>query len=235
MYLSRILSNIFVVFAALSVAHAYHEARSVRFMAGRKRDLLTNLIGNNNSTSQPATPDAPPAAQPPAAPASPTDTNAAKQGGAVGPVPSFLDGVLYPAPVVVGGGTPIAPTTSSLSPKQPLHPSAGEADTTGAGAPSPTAPGSKHESNKNGSDAPLSPGLIAVLSIVFIALLVAILFSCHRIRQSRQRRHRNLDDEILKHHHAGSVGYSEGSGYGMYVGKESPDLWRKNLDLFHRG
>ncbi|KAF9324858.1 hypothetical protein BG006_000164 [Podila minutissima] len=209
MHLSRILFSTLVVLAALSLAHSQIEARGARF-AIRKRDLLGNLIGANSSNPQPA--------QPPAAPASPT-TNTAKAG-----VPSLLNGVL---PVV--GGTPVGPTGSVVPPKKP-H-AAGD-DTTGAGAPSPTGPAQETNAPEQ---TPLSPGLIAVVTVVFVSLLVAIFFSCYKIRQSRQRRHRNLDEDILKNH-AGSVGYSGGGGYGMYVGhKESPDLWRKNLDLFHRG
>ncbi|KAG0358049.1 hypothetical protein BG005_002799 [Podila minutissima] len=209
MHLSRILFSTLVVLAALSLAHSQIEARGARF-AIRKRDLLGNLIGANNSNPQPA--------QPPAAPASPT-TDAAKPS-----VPSLLNGVL---PVV--GGTPVGPTGSVMPPKKP-H-SAGD-DTTGAGAPNPTGPAQETNAPEQ---TPLSPGLITVVIVVFVSLLVAILFSCYKIRQARQRRHRNLDEDILKNH-AGSVGYSEGGGYGMYVGhKESPDLWRKNLDLFHRG
>ncbi|KAF9318328.1 hypothetical protein BG003_011427 [Podila horticola] len=212
MHLSRILFSTLVVLAALSLAHAQIEARAARF-AIRKRDLLTNLIGNN-----------PAPGQPPAAPASPTTDNA--KPGAVDPFPSLLNGVLSPPPVV--GGTPVAPTVPVVLPKKP-HP--GD-DTTGAGAPSPTAPA---QETNTPEQTPLSPGLVAVVIVVFVSLLVAILFSCYKIRQSRQRRHRNLDEDILKNH-TGSVGYSEGGGYGMYVGhKESPDLWRKNLDLFHRG
>ncbi|KAG0026452.1 hypothetical protein BGZ81_006344 [Podila clonocystis] len=183
MHLSRILFNTLVVLAALSLAHAQIESRAARF-AVRKRDLLGNLIG----------PNSPPPAQPPAAPASPTTDNAAKPG--VGPI--LINGVLTPPPVVVGG-TPVAPTVSVGFPKK-SHP-AGD-DTTGAGVPDPTAPAQEISTP---DQAPLSPGLIAVLIVVFVSLLVAILFSCYKIRQSRQRRHRNLDEDILKNH-AGSVG-----------------------------
>ncbi|KAF9212033.1 hypothetical protein CPC16_008759 [Podila verticillata] len=215
MHLS-IFFNTLVVLAALSLAHAQlDDARAERFIAIKKRDLLGNLLPINNNSNNP-TP-----AQPPAAPASPTDS--AKPGAAGGPIPSLLSGVLSQPPVI--GGTPMAPTASI-----PKKPQSSSDDTTGAGAPGPTAPAAESNPSEQTS---LSPGLIAVVSVVFVALLVAILFSCHKIRQSRQRRHRNLDEDILKHH-AGSVGYSEGGGYGMYVGKES-DLWRKNLDLFHRG
>ncbi|KAG0082451.1 hypothetical protein BGZ93_010264 [Podila epicladia] len=216
MHLSRILFTTLVVLAALSLAHSQIEPRGARF-AIRKRDLLGNLIGANNSNPQPA--------QPPTAPASPTGDNAAKPGVA-GPIPSLLSDVLSPPGV---GGTPAGPTGSAVLPKKP-HP-AGD-DTTGAGAPGPTGPAQETNAPEQTF---LSPGLIAVIIVVFMSLLVAILFSCFKIRQARQRRHRNLDEDILKNH-AGSVGYSEGGGYGMYVGhKESPDLWRKNLDLFHRG
>lgn len=210
-----ILFNTLVVLAALSLAHAQlDDARAERFIPIKKRDLLGLIpLSNNNSNPQPA--------QPPAAPASPTDS--VKPGVAGGPIPSLLNDVLNQPPV---GGTPVGPTVSVAVPKKP-HPSGD--DTTGAGAPSPTAPAPESNSPEQTS---LSPSLIAVVSVVFVTLLAAILFSCYKIRQSRQRRHRNLDEDILKHH-TGSVGYSEG-GYGMYVGKES-DLWRKNLDLFHRG
>ncbi|KAF9380285.1 hypothetical protein CPB97_008479 [Podila verticillata] len=212
MHLSIFFSTL-IVLAALSLAHAQlDEARAERFIAIKKRDLLGNLLPISNNSNNP------PPAQPPAAAASPTDS--AKPGAAGGPIPSLLNDVLNQP-----GGTPMTPTASA-----PKKPHSSSDDTTGAGAPGPTAPAPESNPPEQTS---ISPTLIAVVSVVLVALLVAILFSCHRIRQSRQRRHRNLDEDILKHHN-GSVGYSEGGGYGMYVGKES-DLWRKNLDLFHRG
>ncbi|KAF9278856.1 hypothetical protein BGZ68_008312 [Mortierella alpina] len=140
-----------------------------------------------------------------------------------GPLPSLVGEVLNP----LGGGspsTPPAPTKKKTA--TDAADGAGEASNPSEGASGDT---------KGHNDEALSPGLIVLLVIVLVAVLAAVLFSCYKVRQSRRRRHQSWDEDILKNH-AGSVGYSEGGGYGMYVGggKEKPDLWRKNLDLFHR-
>ncbi|KAG9322100.1 hypothetical protein KVV02_005584 [Mortierella alpina] len=186
-------------------------------LANHKRDLIGHLIGN-----QPAPAPAPggniaPPSTPSAAPVGP---DAAKTGS--GPLPSLVGEVLNP----LGGGS-----SSTTAPTKKKATTDATDETGGASTPSEGASSDK----KGKADEALSPGLIVLLVIVLMAVVAAVLLSCYKVRQSRRRRHQSWDEDILKNH-AGSVGYSEGGGYGMYVGggKEKPDLWRKNLDLFHR-
>jgi hypothetical protein len=134
-------------------------------------------------------------------------------------------------------------TTASIPKKHTSAPLPGTANgSTNGGDDGGVDPSNPQTSQANGdnsgaNNSALSPGLIALLVVILLAILAGVLLSCHRIRQSRRRRRQSWDEDILKNH-AGSVGYSETGGYGMYVGSGSgmdrPDLWRKNLDLFHR-
>ncbi|KAF9574175.1 hypothetical protein EC968_007270 [Mortierella alpina] len=185
--------------------------------ANHKRDLIGHLIGN-----QPAPAPAPGGniAPPSTSSAAPVSPDTAKTGS--GPLPSLVGEVLNP----LGGAS------SSTTPPTKKKPTTDAADGTGGAA----APSEGVSSDTKGTDnEALSPGLIVLLIIVLMAVVAAVSFSCYKVRQSRRRRHQSWDEDILRNH-AGSVGYSEGGGYGMYVGggKEKPDLWRKNLDLFHR-
>ncbi|KAF9425227.1 hypothetical protein BGZ94_007726 [Podila epigama] len=192
-------------------------------LSHQKRDLLGNLIPFGSSVITPAAAVPPPAAQPPAAPTINLNEPV--------PLPSLINSVLAPLPTVVGGAT----STTTVPVLGPGHSASGVARGTTAAGPPPPTDTSLEENSMRPSQNSISPGLIAFIVVVLLSLLIAVMFSCYKIRQARHRRHRNLDEDILKNH-AGSVGYSEGSGgYGMYIGKESPDLWRKNLDLFHRG
>ncbi|KAF9906414.1 hypothetical protein EC991_000661 [Linnemannia zychae] len=217
---------------------------------GSKRDLLGNLLPLGGS------PSSPPSAATPAGPPAPTTPGGAADGSkpnstTTGALPGLISHVLNPPPILGSIGSAPLSTTGAVNPK--MHPSA-PAPAPGAakdpangddedGDESPASPSqtlhSKDGNNSGADGSALSPGLIALLVVVLLAVLAGVLFSCYRVRQSRRRRHQSWNEDILKNH-AGSVGYSEtGGGYGMYVGsggssKERPDLWRKNLDLFHR-
>ncbi|KAF9960874.1 hypothetical protein BGZ72_005544 [Mortierella alpina] len=208
---------ILVSISSISVQAIHQQQSSDITLANHKRDLIGHLIGN-----QPAPAPAPGGivAPPSTSSAAPGSPDAAKTG--TGPLPSLVGEVLHP----IGGGS------SSTTPPGPTKKKPAT-DTADGGAANPNEGASGD--TKGNSDEALSPGLIVLLVIVLVAVLAAVLFSCYKVRQSRRRRHQSWDEDILKNH-AGSVGYSEGGGYGMYVGggKEKPDLWRKNLDLFHR-
>ncbi|KAG0253283.1 hypothetical protein BG011_006444 [Mortierella polycephala] len=200
-----------------------------------KRDLIGNLVGNAPDSQPPAAPPSDQTSPPPSPPAAPGSDPSAAKTNSTRPLPNLVGEVLNP-PVLVNSGKAGSPTagTSIESPTSKKNPEEdGEKD---------DAPGAEYNPNtpadeKAAADNSLSPGLIALVVVFVLAVLSAILFSCYRIRQSRRRRRQSWDEDILKNH-AGSVGYSERAGYGIYVGggngKEKPDLWRKNLDLFHR-
>ncbi|KAG0360859.1 hypothetical protein BC939DRAFT_436878 [Gamsiella multidivaricata] len=175
----------------------------------------------------------------------------------IAPVPSLIGEVPNPPTQSNITGSPVsAPvatsTSSSTSPtlpkkKQPAGSNAGtnqdpsstdgSTDDPDASASNDPAAGSANKSHTGPTDQkqrPLSPGVIVLIVIIILAVLTAVLFSCYKIRQSRRRRRESWSEDFLKNH-AGSVGYTAGGGYGMVIGhKEKPDLWRKNLDLFHR-
>ncbi|KAF9916751.1 hypothetical protein BX616_002929 [Lobosporangium transversale] len=83
----------------------------------------------------------------------------------------------------------------------------------------------------------LSSGLIVFVIIVAIGVILAVAFSCYRIQQSRCLRHQSWGEDFLKDH-AGSVGYSESAGYGMYISsngnKGKSNFWRKTLGMLRR-
>ncbi|KAG0277175.1 hypothetical protein BGZ95_006367 [Linnemannia exigua] len=210
------------------------------------------MRGGGSSPPAPATPAGPPSPTTPGNSNGGTvDPNQPPNSTATGPLPGLISQVLNPPPILGNmGGTPSSTATSPTNPKK--HPSVPNNDSGVDGNGNPISPSQTSHSkgdNDSGTDgSALSPGLITLLVIIVLAILAAVLFSCYRVRQSRRRRHQSWDEDILKNH-AGSVGYSEsGGGYGMYVGgsgsnvsagagsggKERPDLWRKNLDLFHR-
>lgn len=193
-------------------------------------------MGGSNSSSSPPPAPAPAGAPEHTAPGTGADGTKLNP-TATGPLPGLVSQVLNPPPILGNISGAPSPTTS---PKKRPSSSAG-----GSGTDDNNDDGNPATSNKSGKNSDddtntggggaLSPGLIALLVIILLAVLAGVIFSCYRVRQSRRRRHRSWDEDILKNH-AGSVGYSEsGGGYGMYVGgKGKPDLWRKNLDLFHR-
>ncbi|CAO3567833.1 unnamed protein product [Mortierella alpina] len=183
-----------------------------------KRDLIGHLIGSQPAPAPAPGGNTPP---PPTSSAAPVSPSVIKTG--LEPLPSLVGEVLNP----LGGGS-----SSTTPPPAKKKTTTDPADGTG-GASTPSEGASSD--TKGNTDEALSPGLIVLLVIVLMAVVAAVLFSCYKVRQSKRRRHQSWDEDILKNH-AGSVGYSEGGGYGMYVGgsKEKPDLWRKNLDLFHR-
>ncbi|KAF9945406.1 hypothetical protein BGZ65_010782 [Modicella reniformis] len=76
-----------------------------------------------------------------------------------------------------------------------------------------------------------SKAVIALLVIFVLAVLAASLFGWYKVREAKRRRRQSWGEDILKNR-SGSVGYTEGGGYGMYVG-ERKDPWKKNLDMFH--
>ncbi|KAF9157079.1 hypothetical protein BG015_004155 [Linnemannia schmuckeri] len=208
--------------------------------------LLGNLFPHGSPSPSPAAaPGGSPAPTVPTAPGTGTD-GTKPNSTATGPLPGLVSQVLNPPPILGSiGGTP-SPTTPTTPKKHPSGSAAGTGvnddgtlDDDGNPATSNQSSNGKggNTDDPNSGGGPLSPGLIALLVITLLAILAAVLFSCYRVRQSRRRRHQSWDENILKNH-AGSVGYSEsGGGYGMYVsgsGNERPDLWRKNLDLFHR-
>ncbi|KAF9135961.1 hypothetical protein BGW39_009935 [Mortierella sp. 14UC] len=212
-----------------------------------KRDLLGNLFPVSSSSSSPPAAVTPAGSPAPTAPGGDAADANKPNSTATGPLPGLISQVLNPPPILGGiGGAPSSTTTATGPKKNPSAPAPGAAnDPTNDGDEdgNPATPShTSHSKNDNSSGADsdaLSPGLIALLVVSLLAILGGVLFSCYRIRQSRRRRRQSWDEDILKNH-AGSVGYSEtGGGYGMYVGsgssgKERPDLWRKNLDLFHR-
>ncbi|KAF9189813.1 hypothetical protein BGZ50_000561 [Haplosporangium sp. Z 11] len=231
--------------------HQFHN-KGFALLHKDKRDLLGSLVGNAPGPQPPAAPPSgqtsppppsgqtspppsPPTQAPPSTSAVPGTNPSVAKASSTGPLPSLIGDVLNP-PILGNGGRAGNPTasTSTESPTSKKNPE--EDDKTD------DAPGAGHNPNtqideKVAADNSLSPGLIALIVIFVLAVLSAVLFSCYRIRQSRRRRRQSWDEDILKNH-AGSVGYSAHAGYGMYVGgsnsKEKPDLWRKNLDLFHR-
>ncbi|KAG0033044.1 hypothetical protein BGZ81_009486 [Podila clonocystis] len=89
----------------------------------------------------------------------------------------------------------------------------------------------------------ISPGMIAVVVLVVLAVIAAVLFSCYRVQQSKRRRHQSgFDADILKNHvPANSAAFAESGGYGLHhgnaagvIGNKENDPWRKNLDVYHR-
>ncbi|KAG0003479.1 hypothetical protein BGZ80_004296 [Entomortierella chlamydospora] len=213
----------------------------------KKRDLIGGLFNSQSSQGSPAS--APASTSAPTQPTSnlgspsttsdPTNTSTTAQ-----PLPSLISNILNPSPVANPTGTATT-TAASMNPKR--KPKSG----TSSSADGVNNSNDNTDSNINGTSiypanksqdetqsSELAPGLIAVMIILVLAILAAVAFSCYKIRQSQRRRRESWSEDILKNH-AGSVGYSKGAGYGMYVGdggfgKEKPDLWRKNLDLFHR-
>lgn len=206
-----------------------------------KRDLLGNLLPLGSSSPPAATPAGSPSPTVPTAPGTVGTGGTQSNSTATGPLPGLISQVLNPPPVLgsIGG----APSSTTPTKKFPSGGASANDDGTPDDDGNPATPNqssnakSENGNNPNSNGGPLSPGLIVLLVFILLAVLAGVLFSCYRIRQSRRRRHQSWDEDILKNH-AGSVGYSEsGGGYGMYVGnggKERPDLWRKNLDLFHR-
>ncbi|KAG0328654.1 hypothetical protein BGZ99_004924 [Dissophora globulifera] len=215
------------------------------------------------SPSVPTSPAPVPVGQQPSTPSSGSTSDPSKTGGNTAPPPSLIGDILN-TPLVSntdGSNAPASNTTPASAPgggnngsggtspkKKPTGSSSGTQDTDAspdAGSdnpgvnPSPQTTVTDKAKSTSGDDQGLSPGLITLLIVVIAAVLAAVLFSCYKIRQAKQRRRQSWNEDILKNH-SGSVGYSsEGGGYGMYVGgtsgsKERPDLWRKNLDLFHR-
>ncbi|KAG0379417.1 hypothetical protein BGX24_000506 [Mortierella sp. AD032] len=236
---------LFLLFVTLASSSSFAHANANTI--NNKRDLLGGLLplGPGASPPAPTTPAGPPSPTTPSngGTVDPNQPNST----ATGPLPGLISQVLNPPPVLGNiGGAPSS--TASTIPKK--HPSSapGANNDPGVDGDAATPPQTSHsKDNGSGTDGgALSPGLIALLVIIVLSILAGVLFSCYRVRQSRRRRHQSWDEDILKNH-AGSVGYSEsGGGYGMYVGgsgsgsgvgaggKERPDLWRKNLDLFHR-
>ncbi|KAG9069916.1 hypothetical protein KI688_009241 [Linnemannia hyalina] len=206
-----------------------------------KRDLLGNIFPHGSSSAPPAaTPAGSPSPTVPTAPGTGGTGGTQSNSTATGPLPGLISQVLDPPVLGNIGGVPSSTTPTK---KLPSGGSGANDDSTPDDDGNPATPNQSSNAksgkgnNPNSNGGPLSPGLIVLLVVILLAILAGVLFSCYRIRQSRRRRHQSWDEDILKNH-AGSVGYSEsGGGYGMYVGnggKERPDLWRKNLDLFHR-
>ncbi|KAF9172604.1 hypothetical protein BGX20_005271 [Mortierella sp. AD010] len=208
------------------------------------RGLLNNQPSQSSPASVPTSTSVP--TQPtsnlesPSTTSDPTNTGTTAQS-----LPSLISDVLNPSPV--GNPTGTATTAAaSMNPKR--KPKSGASSSSADGVNNSN---DNTDSNINGTSIyptnksqdetqsfELAPGLIAVMVILVLAIVAAIAICCYKIRQSQRRRRESWSEDILKNH-AGSVGYSKGAGYGMYVGdggfdKEKPDLWRKNLDLFHR-
>ncbi|KAK3836095.1 MAG: hypothetical protein JOS17DRAFT_772476 [Linnemannia elongata] len=241
MRLSRLSSPsplLITLLLIITLSTSLHTTTASTVSSGNnKRDLLGNLLPLGSSPPPAAAPAGPPS--PTTAPGSVGTDGTQSNSTATGALPGLISQVLNPPPILGsnGGASSTAPTR-----RRPSAP--GSTNVNDDGTPdddgNPATPNQSSNvkgGNKNDTDGPLSPGLIVLLVFILLAILAAVLFSCYRVRQSRRRRHQSWDEDILKNH-AGSVGYSEsGGGYGMYVGnggKERPDLWRKNLDLFHR-
>ncbi|KAF9972571.1 hypothetical protein BGZ73_004299 [Actinomortierella ambigua] len=222
-----------------------------------RRDLLGNILPLNPKSpdtpaaGEPAASSPPPSSSPPAGgggggsaasvpppPVSPTDPNHPKAVNS-GVLPGLLNGVLGNPPppgTTSGAGSPQAAPTGVG--KQPVP---ATKDTNGDGIPDNQQSGSSQDDtsasndtagSSNGGD--LSPGVIALIVLFTLAILGALGYSCYRICDARRRRRtRRFDDEDILRNHAGSVGYSAGGGYGVYMEKERNDLWG-NLDIFNR-
>ncbi|KAF9429901.1 hypothetical protein BGZ76_001065 [Entomortierella beljakovae] len=170
-----------------------------------KRDLLGNLLpmGQNpqNGSPEPVSSSNTPGSSP--STNNPTTTSGSN------PIPSLFSDVL---------GSPSSSASSSAPTTQPKKkPGTTSADGTdpsqGTAGGDPNSPAPTGKSNGESSSSGLAP----------------IIFSCYKIRQSRRRRHESWTENILKNH-TGGVGYTEGGGYGMYVGnggygKDRPDIW----------
>ncbi|KAF9110013.1 hypothetical protein BGX27_006874 [Mortierella sp. AM989] len=209
-----------------------------------KRDLIGSLLPpleDRPIRSPPA-----PAPDPPIRnPKSQSTTSDATKTGITGPLPSLINGVFNPS--AAANPTSSAATVTTTAPvtnpkkKSSTDTSDDSSDQSTEQGNSPDGTTSKMLPNKAQYEhisSGLEPGLIALMIIIVLSILTAVAFSCYKIRQARHRRRGSWDEDILKNH-AASVGYTEEGGYGMFVGdggygKERPDLWRKNLDLFHR-
>ncbi|KAF9353321.1 hypothetical protein BGX26_008895 [Mortierella sp. AD094] len=254
--------------STLALHDNIHDIVTNNAFENKKRDLIGSLLPPVNkqpAQSPPASAPAPapasapvpspaPAPAPPARnPGSPSTTSdVTKTGITAPPLPSLISEVLDPSPVGNPTGSASATTTAA-----PMNPGMNPKKKPATGTSGSSANGVNNSDDNAGlnnnavsvdpanksqdetSSSGLAPGLIAVMIILVLAILAAVMFSCYKIRQTRRRRRESWGEDILKNH-AGSVGYSEGTGYGMYVGgegygKAKPDLWRKDLDLFHRG
>jgi len=251
MYLSRLLAGSTTLVLLLSLV--YTPTFALTANQRERRDLLGSLLPLNNPAPAPApapVPASPPAVSPIAGtPAGSPTTTTPPPDPVIAPLPSLIGGVLTHPPLIGGGGSSSStagatvPSATVPGKKQPTNgassPTVSDSDSDDGGSGN-TGNNSKNTGSKIGGDDgavsenPLSPGVIALIVVVLVAILVVIVFSTFRIRQARQkRRQRQSWDQDILRNNAGSVGYSEGAGYGMYVGQEKSDVFRKNLDLFH--
>ncbi|KAF8981271.1 hypothetical protein BGZ46_003044, partial [Entomortierella lignicola] len=210
----------------------------------KRRDILGGLLPPAQPQPSPQ-PSPQPASHHASAATTSLSSDPTKSGnGQAAAVPSLIGGILDPSTTT--GPNSVTKTTLPTSPSsQPgLTPkkkpnaggtssdnSADDGNTSDQNSGNSTNTSNRSESDSNSG---LAPGLVALLVIILVAISGAVIFSCYKIRQVQRRRRESWNEDILKNH-AGSVGYSEGAGYGMYVGGggggfSRPDLYRKNLD-----
>ncbi|KAG0028392.1 hypothetical protein BGZ82_008451 [Podila clonocystis] len=238
---------------------------TARALALEKRDLLGGLIpvppSTSNAPSTPSTapvtsPDTPPV--PPAPkPSPPAPIDPPKQPTTINP-PTTTDAPDLPPATSQPSSSP-APSSTPPKRKPPTTNTKGGGgqntqtddnnidDTTASPTPSSSSSGSGRvadpKTDQKVKEQGISPGMIAVVVLVALAVIAAVLFSCYRVQQAKRRRHQSsFDADILKNHvPANNASFAESGGYGLYhgnaagvIGNKENDPWRKNLDVYHR-